>query len=100
MAMGIPDIDELDAELRQRVRWGEAVYVAGMPGDLESWDILLLDEDGVVIASQEFSFIGTFHPDGLDAVRPILNSAGLAYEDWTRTDKGYEAVLRKVAPWS
>lgn len=98
--MGIPDIDELDAELRERVRWGEAVYVAGLPGDLESWDILLLDEDGRVIAAQEFSFTGTFDPDGLDAVRPILNSAGLSYRDWQRTDKGYEAELRKVAPWS
>lgn len=95
--MTFSDIDDLDAAQRQRVRLGEAIHIAGTDGGLSSWDLVLLDEDGTVLALQEISFAGPFLTAGLNAAGPILSRAGLAYKEWTKTAQGYRAVLSNVA---
>ena len=72
---------ELNDEEKDQARLAVARRVIGEPGDIESWDLVILDSDEDEITDDYFHFAGDFRREGLNRLVPqLLDRAGLVYK--------------------
>lgn len=73
---------DLSEEDKEQVGFAVASRIAGQPGDTQSWDLVVLGNDEHEIATDHFSFTGSFLKEGLGTLAQLLDKADLGYTLW------------------